>query len=97
LRTTTAETKFLTIDEKVHVSRIDINRKDSKISMAIIECDSCNSVQDASQRKAQVVFPKDYLAGADGGQISDVIRERRMSNLQGMKVVFLRGKVADVQ
>ena len=74
---TTAETKFLTIGEKVYVSKIDINRKDSKVSMAIIECDSCNSVQDASQRKAQVVFqfPKDYLAGADGGQISDVINQ----------------------
>ena len=74
---TTVETKFLTIGEKVYVSKIDINRKDSKVSMAIIECDSCNSVQDASQRKAQVVFqfPKDYLAGADGGQISDVISQ----------------------
>ena len=74
---TTAETKFLTIGEKVYVSKIDINRKNSKVSMAIIECDSCNSVQDASQRKAQVVFqfPKDYLAGADGGQISDVINQ----------------------
>jgi hypothetical protein len=74
---TTTETKFLTIGEKVYVSKIDVNRKDSKVSMAIIECDSCNSVQDASQRKAQVVFqfPKDYLAGADGGQISDVISQ----------------------
>jgi len=72
---TTAETKFLTIGEKVYVSKIDVNRKDSKVSMAIIECDSCNSVQDASQRKAQVIFqfPKDYLAGADGGQVADVI------------------------
>jgi hypothetical protein len=74
---TTAETKFLTIGEKVYVSKIDVNRKDSKVSMAIIECDACNSVQDPSQRKAQVVFqfPKDYLAGADGGQISDVISQ----------------------
>jgi hypothetical protein len=74
---TTAETKFLTIGEKVYVSKIEVNRKDSKVSMAIIECDSCNSVQDASQRKAQLVFqfPKDYLAGADGGQVSDVISQ----------------------
>jgi hypothetical protein len=74
---TTAETKFLTIGEKVYVSKIEVNRKDSKVSMAIIECDSCNSVQDASQRKAQVVFqfPKDYLAGADGGQVADVISQ----------------------
>src|ERR1700688_25492 len=69
------DTKFLTVGEKVYVSKIDINRKDSKVTLSIIECDTCNSVQDPSLRKAQVafVFPKDYLAGADGGQISDVI------------------------
>jgi hypothetical protein len=74
---TTAETKFLTIGEKVYVSKIDVNRKDNKVSFSIIECDTCNSVQDPSQRKAQVVFqfPKDYVAGADGGQISDVISQ----------------------
>ena len=59
------------------MSKIDINRKDSKVSLTIIECDACNSVQDPSQRRAQVVFqfPKDYLSGADGGQISDVINQ----------------------
>jgi hypothetical protein len=71
------DTKFLTVGEKVYVSKIDINRKDSKVTLSIIECDTCNSVQAPSLRKAQVgfVFPKDYLAGADGGQISDVINQ----------------------
>ena len=71
------DTKFLTSGEKVYVSKIDVNRKDSKVTFAIIECDTCNSVQDASMRKAQVVFqfPKDYLNGADGGQVSDVINQ----------------------
>lgn len=71
------DTKFLTVGEKVYVSKIDINRKDSKVSLSIIECDTCNSVQDPSNRRAQVIFqfPKDYLAGADGGQISDVINQ----------------------
>src|SRR5258705_13674116 len=40
---TTAETKFLTIGEKVYVSKIDVNRKNSKISLAITACDSSNS------------------------------------------------------
>ncbi|HEY6128821.1 MAG TPA: hypothetical protein VIW23_11615 [Candidatus Acidoferrum sp.] len=73
--TNSTDTKFLTVGEKVYVSKIDINRKDSKVSLAIIECDTCNSVQEPSLRKAQVVFqfPKDYLSGADGGQISDVV------------------------
>ncbi len=71
------DTKFLTVGEKVYVSKIDVNRKDSKVALTIIECDTCNSVQDPSQRRAQVVFqfPKDYLSGADGGQISDVINQ----------------------
>jgi hypothetical protein len=71
------DTKFLTVGEKVYVSKIDVNRKDSKVALTIIECDTCNNVQNASQRRAQVVFqfPKDYLSGADGGQISDVINQ----------------------
>jgi hypothetical protein len=71
------DTKFLTKDEKAYVSKIDINRKDSKVSLSIVECDTCNDVKDPSSRKALVVFqfPKDYLGGADGGQISDVINQ----------------------
>jgi hypothetical protein len=71
------DTKFLTVGEKVYVSKIDVNRKDSKVALTIIECDTCNSVQDPSQRRGQVVFqfPKDYLSGADGGQISDLINQ----------------------
>jgi hypothetical protein len=71
------DTKFLTVGEKVYVSKIDIIRKDSKVALTIIECDTCNSVQDPSNRRAQVIFqfPKDYLGGADGGQVSDVINQ----------------------
>jgi len=71
------DTKFLTVGEKVYVSKIDVNAKDSKVTLWIIECDTCNNVQDPSSRKAQVVFvfPKDYLNGADGGQISDVVNQ----------------------
>lgn len=71
------DTKFLTVGEKVYATKITVNRKDSKVALNIIECDSCNSVQDPSSRQAQVVFefPKGYLDGADGGQISDVINQ----------------------
>ena len=71
------DTKFLTSGEKVYVSKIEVNQKESKVSFSIIECDTCNNVQDASLRKAQVVFqfPKDYLNGADGGQVSDVVNQ----------------------
>jgi hypothetical protein len=71
------DTKFLTTGEKVYVSKIDVNLKDSKVTFSIIECDTCNDVKDASSRRAQVIFefPKDYLSGADGGQVSDVINQ----------------------
>ena len=71
------DTKLLPSGEKVYVSKIEINRKDSKVALTLIECDSCNGVTDPSSRKAQVVFqfPKGYLDGADGGQISDVINQ----------------------
>lgn len=71
------DTKFLTVGEKVYVTKIDINHKDSKVALSIIECDSCNGVQDPSFRRAQVVFefPKGYLDGADGGQVSDVVNQ----------------------
>jgi hypothetical protein len=71
------DTKFLTVGEKVYASKIDVNQKDSKVTLTIIECDTCNDVKDASSRRAQVVFefPAGYLNGADGGQLSDVINQ----------------------
>ncbi len=71
------DTKFLTVGEKVYPTRIEIQEKESKVAVFIIECDSCNGVQDPSFRRAQVVFqfPKGYLANADAGQVSDLIEQ----------------------
>ncbi|MGB6497933.1 MAG: hypothetical protein WBF09_13135 [Candidatus Acidiferrum sp.] len=72
-----SDTKFLTVGEKVYATRIEVQEKDSKVAVFIIECDSCNNVQDPSFRRAQVVFqfPKGYLSNADAGQISDLIEQ----------------------
>jgi hypothetical protein len=72
-----SDTKFLTVGEKVYPTRIEIQEKESKVAVFIIECDSCNGVQDPSFRRAQVVFqfPKGYLANADAGQVSDLIEQ----------------------
>ncbi|HEV2749189.1 MAG TPA: hypothetical protein VGV12_01550 [Gemmatimonadales bacterium] len=77
MKATKKDTKYLTVGEKVYTSKIEINRKDSKVGLAIVECDACNGATDPSFRKAQVVFqfPKDYLDGADGGQVSDLINQ----------------------
>lgn len=72
-----SDTKFLTVGEKVYATKIEVQQKDSKVAVFIIECDSCNNVQDPSFRRAQVVFqfPKGYFANADAGQISDLIEQ----------------------
>ncbi len=71
-----SDTKFLTVGEKVYATKIEVQEKD-KVAVFIIECDSCNNVQDPSFRRAQVVFqyPKGYLQNADVGQVSDLIEQ----------------------
>lgn len=70
-------TKLFPIGEKVYVVKVDINPKKDKVALTIMECDSCNGAQQASSYKAQInfQFPKDYLAGADAGQVKDVISQ----------------------
>ena len=51
--------------------------KKEKVTITVIECDSCNGVTQASYYKSAVsfTFPKGYLEGADAGQVSDVISQ----------------------
>lgn len=68
--------KYINSGEKVYVTKIEIIPKDEKVIFSIVECDSCNNVQSASQMKSQIVFhyPKGYLeGGADAGQVGDII------------------------
>jgi hypothetical protein len=67
--------RYLDDGEKVYVTKIDINLKKEKVTLTVIECDSCNGVQQPSYFKSAVSFefPKGYLEGADAGQVSDVI------------------------
>src|SRR5580698_7654642 len=63
-------------DNMVFCTKIEIIQKDEKVIFSIVECDSCNNVQSASQMKSQIVFhyPKGYLeGGADAGQVGDII------------------------
>jgi hypothetical protein len=68
--------KYINSGEKVYVTKIEIQQKDEKVIFSIVECDTCNNVQAASQMKSQIVFhyPKGYLeGGADAGQVGDII------------------------
>ncbi len=69
--------RYLDDGEKVYVTKIDVNQKKEKVTLSLVECDSCNGVQQPSFYKSAVSFdfPKGYLETADAGQISDVISQ----------------------
>jgi hypothetical protein len=71
------DTRLLSVGEKVYITKIDVNLKNDKVAVTIIECDSCNGAQKPSFYKSMVVFqfPKDYLTAAEVGQIEDVISQ----------------------
>jgi hypothetical protein len=71
------DSRQLPIGEKVYVTRIDVQLKKDKIMFTIVECDSCNAVQQPSSYKSAVIFqfPKDYLSKADVTQVTDVISQ----------------------
>jgi hypothetical protein len=70
-------TRQLTVGEKVYIKKIDVHPKNDKIMLIIVECDSCNGVQQPSSYKSAVIFqfPKDYLSKAEASQITDVISQ----------------------
>jgi hypothetical protein len=69
------DTRQLTVNEKVYITKIDVRSKNDKIMLTIVECDSCNGVQQPSSYKSAVVFqfPKGYLDKADVSQVQGVI------------------------
>ena len=69
--------RYLDDGEKVYPWKIDFNLKKEKVTITVIECDSCNGVTQTSYYKSAVsfTFPKGYLEGADVGQVSDVISQ----------------------
>lgn len=68
-------TRDLTIGEKVYVFKIEVNEKNDKISLRIVECDACNGVTEQSFYKSDIIFqfPKGYVATADAAKVSEVI------------------------
>jgi hypothetical protein len=68
-------TRFLTAGERVYVTKLDINMKAGKISFSIVECDSCNGVQQPAFYKAQVnfQFAKGYLESANPADVETTI------------------------
>jgi len=72
------KSRLLPTDEKVYFTKIAVDAQKDIVHINVIECDTCNNVQQPSNFKAQVdfQFPKGYISGgADAGQIADVIAQ----------------------
>jgi len=67
--------RFLTVGEKLYVTKIDVNMKNERVSMTLLECDSCNGVTQPSSMRSIIAFQfsKGYLEAADPGQVQDTI------------------------
>ncbi len=68
-------TRFLQVGEKVYVQTVDVNLKSDRVTLFIVECDSCNGVDQQSSFKSMVSFEfaKGSLATADPAQIENTI------------------------
>jgi len=69
--------RLLQVGEKVYPFKIDVSLDKDKISFKIVECDSCNGVQEPSMYKTQVdfQFAKGSLKNASVPQIEDTISQ----------------------
>jgi hypothetical protein len=69
--------RLLPVDTKVYATKIAVDAAHDKVNVTVIECDSCNNVQQPSSFRALVEFdfPKGYLQGADAGQVEDMLAQ----------------------
>jgi hypothetical protein len=70
-------TRFLQVGEKVYVQKVDLNLKTDKVQLTVVECDSCNGVNQPSLFKGVVSFefPKGSVATAEWTTIADAIAQ----------------------
>ena len=64
-------------DTKVYVMKVSVDAKKDRVIFIVMQCDPCNNAPQPSYFKAQIAFqfPQGYLAGADAGQVSDVVSQ----------------------
>ncbi len=75
--TTTIGSRFLDQDEKMYITKFEVNQKSNKIIFDLVECDQCNNASKPSSMKATVIFDfaNKYLDTAEPGQVVDVINQ----------------------
>ncbi len=67
--------RYLDKGWKVFMTKMDINSKKHKITLTLVECDSCNGLNTLSSYTAKIdfEFADKFLDTAEPGQITDVI------------------------
>jgi hypothetical protein len=67
--------RLLQVGDKVYATKIDVSLDKDRVSIQLIECDSCNGVQQPSFYKSEVFFqfPKGSLQNPDVSRIEDTI------------------------
>jgi hypothetical protein len=78
--------RLLPLNEKVYFTRIAVDPQKDTVHVSVVECDTCNNVQQPSNFKAQVdfQFPKGYISGgADAGQIADLMSQVFANDTEG--------------
>jgi hypothetical protein len=68
--------RYLQVGTKVYPMKIDVNLEKDRVSFQVMECDSCNGVQQPSFYKSEVVFQfaKGSLRNSSVPQVEDTIR-----------------------
>src|SRR5262249_45931044 len=71
------QNKFLPVETRVYVMKVSVDAKKDKVTFIVVECDTCNGVQQPSYYKAQIAFQfaPGYLQSAEAGQIADVVEQ----------------------
>jgi uncharacterized protein len=79
-----SDARPIAIGEKIYVVGIDVQGSKDKVTLQIMECDSCNGVSEASSYRAVVVFqfPSGYLNSCTEDQVEDVIDHILAADLQ---------------
>jgi len=66
---------YLATGEKVYITKLEVNTEKDKVTLEVLECDTCNAVKEPSSYKAEVnfLFAKGTLSSASAGQVEDTI------------------------
>jgi hypothetical protein len=69
--------RYFTVGEKVYPTKLEVNLPKEKISLQLLDCDSCNGANPPAYYKSEIVFQfaKGYLETAGVSKVEDTIAQ----------------------